>query len=57
MPPRAGAACSTISGSRAKGQYSTGDFVKHCSEHRPKLRVFALVGCRGEAKNCGTCQP
>ena len=51
------ATCSTITGTPAKGQYWTKDFIKHCAEHRAELRGFARVECGGEAQDCGVCQP
>lgn len=47
----------TITGSPAKGEYWTRDFIKHCAEHRAELRGFARVECGGEAQSCGVCQP
>ena len=51
------AAYSTITGSPARGQFWTKDFIKHCAEHRTELRGFARVECGGEAQDCGVCQP
>ena len=51
------ATCPTISGTPSRGQFWTRDFIKHCAEHRAELRGFARVECRGEAQDCGVCQP
>ncbi len=47
------ATCPTISGTPARGEQWTRDFLKHCAEHRAELRSFARVECLGDARDCG----
>lgn len=51
------AACSTISGTPARGESWTRDFIEHCSVHHAERHGFARVEGRGEAQPCGICQP
>jgi hypothetical protein len=52
------ASCGTIRGKPARGdRWTTGDFIKVCSETRAPLDQWARQYVGGELKPCGLCHP
>ena len=52
------ATCGTIRGKPARGdRWTTGDFIKACSENRVALDQWARQTVGGEFHTCGLCRP
>ena len=48
--------CGTITGKPARGdRWTTGEFMKACSENRADLEQWAREDAGGELKPCGIC--
>ena len=52
------ASCGTISGTPARGnRWTTGEFLKVCSEDRADLDRWAQSNVGGSLQPCGLCRP
>jgi hypothetical protein len=52
------ATCGTITGKPARGdRWTTGAFIKVCSESRPDLEHWARQNTGGSLHPCGLCKP
>jgi hypothetical protein len=52
------ASCRTINGTPARGDtWTSGEFIKVCSEFRHEIELWARTSTAGSLKPCGVCKP
>jgi hypothetical protein len=52
------ASCGTISGKPARGDtWTSGDYIKICSEFRHEIELWARTSTTGTLKPCALCKP